>query len=240
MIGFDNQLGVRVGAEANSLFVNRADGTLDGIYINYFFRRAPSFFDEVCYTGTGSAGTITHNLGVAPELVITKGRGSVTNWGVYHASLGATKALLLNSTSAEITSANYWNNTAPTATQVSLGTTTNSSTTFVAYLFATCPGVSKVGSYTGNGSSQTINCGFAAGARFVMIKRTDSTGEWYVWDTARGIVAANDPYMWLNGTALDQTGNDTLDPDSSGFIVNQNATTNVNVSSATYIYLAVA
>ena len=209
-------------------------------WTGWMFRRAPSFFDEVCYTGTGSAGTINHNLGVAPELVITKGRGSVTNWGVYHSALGATKALLLNSTSAEITSANYWNNTAPTATQVSLGTTTNSSTTFVAYLFASCPGVSKVGSYTGNGSSQTINCGFAAGARFVMIKRTDSTGDWYVWDTARGIVAGNDPHLSLNTTAAEVTSNDTIDTDSSGFVVNQVSATNVNVSSATYIYLAVA
>lgn len=206
----------------------------------WMFRRAPGFFDEVCYTGTGAAGTITHNLGVVPELVITKGRGSVTNWGVYTAALGPTKALLLNTTSAEITSANYWNNTAPTATQVSLGVTTNSSTTFVAYLFASAPGVSKVGSYTGNGSSQTINCGFAAGARFVMIKRTDSTGDWYVWDTARGIVSGNDPHLSLNTTAAEVTTDDTIDTDSSGFVVNQVAATNVNVSSATYIYLAIA
>ena len=111
---------------------------------------------------------------------------------------------------------------------------------YVAWLFASCPGVSKVGSYTGNGSSQTINCGFAAGARFVLIKRTDSTGDWYVWDTARGIVSGNDPHLSLNTTAAEVTTDDTIDPDSSGFIVNQLSATNVNVSSATYIYLAIA
>ncbi len=211
-----------------------------GPYVQWNFRRAPGFFDEVCYTGTGAAGTSTHNLGVAPELVITKGRGSVTNWGVYHAALGPTKALLLNGTNSEITSANYWNNTAPTATQVSLGATTNSSTTFVAYLFASCPGVSKVGSYTGTGTTQIIDCGFTTGARFVLIKRTDSTGDWYVWDTARGIVAGNDPHLSLNTTAAEVTTDDTIDTDSSGFVVNQVAATNVNVSSATYIYLAIA
>ena len=248
LIGFDNQLGVRVGPEANSVFVNRADGTLDGIFINYFFRRAPGFFDAVCYTGTGSARTVSHNLGVAPELMIVKSRvGANSAWRVYAAPLGNATQMRLETTaaasSATIGGEPLWNNTTPTATVFSLGSSAevnNSGVTWVAYLFASCPGVSKVGSYTGNGSSQTINCGFAAGARFVMIKRTDSTGDWYVWDTARGIVAGNDPYMWLNGTALDQTGNDTLDPDSSGFVVNQVSATNINVSSATYIYLAVA
>lgn len=73
-----------------------------------------------------------------------------------------------------------------------------------------------------------------------MIKRTDSTGDWYVWDTARGIVAGNDPHLSLNTTAAEVTTDDTIDPDSSGFIVNQLAATNVNVSSATYIFLAIA
>jgi hypothetical protein len=59
-------------------------------------------------------------------------------------------------------------------------------------------GVSKVGSYTGTGTTLSIDCGFTAGARFILIKRTDSTGDWYVWDTARGIIAGNDPYLLLN------------------------------------------
>jgi hypothetical protein len=113
-------------------------------------------------------------------------------------------------------------------------------TTNIAYLFASLPGISKVGSYTGNGSSQTINCGFTSGARFILIKRTDSTGDWYVWDTARGIVTGNDPHLSLNTTAAEVTSNDTIDPDSTGFIVNQVAATNVNVNTATYIFFAIA
>ena len=112
--------------------------------------------------------------------------------------------------------------------------------TYVAYLFATCAGVSKVFSYTGNGSSQTINCGFTGGARFVLIKRTDNTGDWYVWDSARGIVSGNDPHLSLNTTAAEVTTDDTIDTDSTGFVVNQVSATNVNVSSATYIGLAIA
>lgn len=73
-----------------------------------------------------------------------------------------------------------------------------------------------------------------------MIKRTDSTGNWYIWDTARGIVAANDPHLSLNTTAAEVTTNDSVDPEPSGFIVNQNAATNINVNSGSYIFLAIA
>ena len=207
------------------------------------FQRAPSFFDEVCYTGTGSARTINHNLGVAPELMIVKRRDSAGNWLVYSASEGATKSLFLNFTDASGTYTTYWNSTAPTASVFTVGTTVDangSGGTYVAYLFASCPGVSKVGSYTGTGALQTINCGFTTGARFVLIKRTDSTGDWYVWDSARGITSGNDPYVLLNTIAAEVTTDDSIDPDNSGFIVNQVAATNINVSSATYIYLAVA
>lgn len=129
--------------------------------------------------------------------------------------------------------------TAPTSSVFTVGTdgSVNANTaTFVTYLFATSPGISKVGSYTGNGSSQTINCGFTTGARFVLIKRTDSTGDWFVWDTARGIVSANDPHLSLNTTAAEVTTDDSIDPDTSGFIVNQVAATNINVNGATYVF----
>jgi hypothetical protein len=140
-------------------------------------------------------------------------------------------------------SVDVWASTNPTSSVFSVGNfnnTNGSARTFVAYLFATLANVSKVGSYTGNGSSQTIACGFTAGARFVLIKRTDSTGDWYVWDTARGIVAGNDPHLSLNTTAAEVTTDDSVDADSSGFIVNQLAATNINVNAATYIFLAIA
>jgi hypothetical protein len=97
-----------------------------------------------------------------------------------------------------------------------------------------------VGSYTGTGTTQVINCGFTAGSRFVLIKATSTTGNWYVWDSARGIVAGNDPHLSLNTTAAEVTTDDSVDTDSTGFVVNQVAATNINVSSATYVFLAVA
>ena len=244
LTGFDRSDGIRIGAEANSIFINRADNIdYNGNFITYFLRRAPGFFDEVCYTGNTGTQNLNHNLGVVPEMMIVKARNAGEDWFVYSASLLATEYLTLTSTNGKTGgSSTTWNSTRPTASVFSVGNTynTNGPYNYVAYLFASCPGVSKVGSYTGNGSSQTINCGFAAGARFVLIKRTDSTGDWYVWDTARGIVAGNDPYLLLNSTNTEVTSNDTIDTDSTGFVVNQVSATNVNVSSATYIYLAIA
>jgi hypothetical protein len=110
----------------------------------------------------------------------------------------------------------------------------------IAYLFATVAGVSKVGSYTGTGADLNVDCGFSAGARFILIKRTDSTGDWYVYDSVRGIVAGNDPYLLLNSTAGEVTGTDYIDPLSSGFTVTSSAPAALNASGGTYIFLAIA
>jgi len=238
LTGLDVMDGFRVGADTNGR-INYSPWT----YVYHCFRRAPSFFDEVCYTGTGSARTLTHNLGVVPELMIIKSRSDAKNWGVYVAALGNGSFLNLNTDSASGSTTTLWNSTSPTSSVFTVGTalTTNESAiTYAAYLFATCAGVSKCFNYTGNGSSQTINCGFTGGARWILIKRTDSTGDWYCWDSARGIVSGNDPHLSLNTTAAEVTSDDTIDTDSTGFVVNQVSATNVNVSSATYIGIAIA
>jgi hypothetical protein len=211
-------------------------------YVVEGFSRAPSFMDVVCYTGTGANRTVSHNLGVVPELMIIKSRSSgLLDWIVYNTISGNTQALLLNTADAVFTSS-AWNNTTPTSTVFSTGATSgvnNSGETFVAYLFATCAGVSKVGSYTGNGSTQTINCGFTGGARFILIKASSAAGSWRVYDTARGINAGNDPELFLNLTNVEQTVYDAIDTASTGFIVNSNAA-NVNDNGTTYIFLAIA
>jgi hypothetical protein len=236
ILGLDSNTAVRVGTDF------RVNGSGD-TYANYFFRRAPGFMDVVCYTGTGVTRTVAHNLGVAPELMIVKRRNDIGDWVVYVAPLGATKNLYLQAADGVFTNP-FWNDTNPTASVFTLGggfnATNGSGNTYVAYLFASVPGVSKVGTYTGNGSSQTINCAFTTGARYVLIKRTDSTGDWYVWDSARGIVAGNDPYLALNTTAAEVTSDDSVDTDNTGFIVNQVAASNINVNAATYIFLAIA
>jgi hypothetical protein len=207
------------------------------------FRRAPNFFDVVCYTGTGSARTVTHNLGVAPELMIVKMRSATEDWRVYSATIGNTRAMRINDIGGQ-SSPNiiFWNNTSPTASTFTVGTepsVNSSGSTYVAYLFSTLAGVSKVGSYTGNGGTQAIACGFTGGARFVMVKATSTTGDWVVVDTARGLVSGDDPFLQLNSTAAEVTGEDILDPDSSGFVVNE-TTESINASGVSYIFLAIA
>jgi hypothetical protein len=213
-------------------------------YIGWNFRRAPGFFDVVAYTGTGSAQNISHNLGVVPELMIVKNRSDATGraWAVY-ANNDNTDYLVLNTTAATADDNTYWNDTSPTASVFTVGSansTNESGDTFIAYLFASLPGISKVGSYTGNGSSQTINCGFTGGARFFLVKASSTTGDWHVFDTARGIVAGNDPYLELNTTNAEDTDEDAVDTDSTGIIVNETSASNINTSGVTYIYLAIA
>ena len=111
---------------------------------------------------------------------------------------------------------------------------------YIAYLFASIDGVSKVGSYTGTGNDIDVDCGFTGGARFVMIKRTDATGDWYVWDTERGIIAGDDPYLLMNEPDAEVTNTDYIDPFTTGFTVTSSAPDALNVSSGEYIYLAIA
>jgi hypothetical protein len=208
------------------------------------FRRAPGFFDEVCYTGTGSVQNVSHNLTVIPELIIVKKRNSSSNsnWATYAAPIGNTKYLFVNTTAAEATFT-FWNNTNPTSTQWTMDgsdNTNSASNTYVAYLFASCPGVSKVGSYTGTGATQVINCGFTAGARFVLIKSTSTTGNWLVWDSARGIVAGNDPYLALNSAAAEVTTTDWVDTAATGFELSNAGGNLANSNGVSYIFLAIA
>ena len=226
--------------------VNRSNSQTNQLniaYIGYMFGRAPGFFDVVCYSGTSGTRTVTHNLGVVPELMIFKSRTTSAGWPVYVASLGNNKGIELNTTGASYTTSD-WNNTTPTSTVFTLaaggGSTNDSGVNYVAYLFASCPGVSKVGSYTGTGALQTINCGFTGGARFVLIKRTDSTGDWFVYDSARGITSGNDPYLLLNSTAAEDTGTNYVDTTSVGFQVTAAAPAGLNANGGTYIYLAIA
>jgi hypothetical protein len=225
-------------AVGSGYLANRSPRT----YVYWFFRRYPSVFNQVCYTGTGSARTVAHNLGVVPELMIIKDRGSGTNdWAVY--SGVNTKALVLSEVAAYATNPAYWNDTSPTAsvfTVAGSGSVNENARSYVAYLFATLAGISKVGTYTGTAALQTVNCGFTTSARWVMIKRTDSTGSWYVWDSARGMSAGNDPYLLFNANVGEVTGTNYVDTDTTGFKITAAAPAEINASGGSYIFLAFA
>ena len=233
----------------------RDQTTVNSSFHGWMWKRAPGYFDVVTYLGDSPGGigvqTVSHNLGVAPEMIWFKSRDSTSGWGVLATALGTVESggielgqgTYINEDSG-FNPSGWWGApyVAPTSTEFTVrGSTPNAGgEDYIAYLFATLAGVSKVGSYTGNGTSQTIDCGFASGARFILIKRTDSAGNWYLWDTEQGIVAGNSPHMTLNTTDAQVTTDDSIDPASSGFIVNQVSATDVNVSSATYIFYAIA
>ena len=228
-----------------STAVESSDGStvwdfMDGYYINgrtssfvsWMFRRAPGYMDVVC-TQSGQFA-VPHNLAVPPELIISKQRvsGGSPEWFVTVPSLGYA---YLSTTSAFFGAPVFGAFTATNFTTPVIG-----AYNAVNYLFATCPGVSKVGTYTGTGATQIIACGFAAGARFVLIKSTSTTGDWYVWDSARGIVAGNDPYLRLNTTSAEVTGTDWVDTATTGFELSNAGGNLANSNGVSYIYLAIA
>ena len=208
---------------------------------NHFFKRAPGFMDVVAYKGTGSAQSINHNLGVAPEILICKKRSSGTNrnWIV---GVGA-KYLVLNETGVG-GAFSFMFPSSPTSTSFSISSTSfvnENNADFMAYLFASLPGISKVGSYPGTGNAINVDCGFSSGARFILIKRTDATGDWYLWNHADGIVSGNDPYRLVNDNDATQvTNTDYIDPLTSGFTVTSSAPAGLNASGGTYLFLAIA
>ena len=199
-------------------------------------------FSIVTYTGTGANATVGHGLGVAPSMVITKNRTSAADWAVYHVSLtSAAYYLALNTTAAQTSATTIWNSTAPTSSVFSIGTASNTNTnsnTYVAYCFAPISGYSAFGSYTGNGSSDGpfVYLGFRP--RFVMFKRSDSTGSWFMEDSSRGTYNVMGPEIYAESSAAEATSN-RLDFLSNGFKMRA-ANAGDNASGGTYIYAAFA
>ena len=174
-----------------------------------------------------------------------KKRSNTGSWNVYHKGLnGGTNpeqySMQLNSTNAEGQYVNDFNSTAPTSTHFTVGpgnSTNQNDVTYIAMLFASVDGISKVGSYTGNASSSgpTITLGFAP--RFILIKCASVGGtNWFVYDTLRGLTAGNDKRLYLNTTASQDTADD-IDPSATGFQV-VSTWDQLNDNNATYIYYA--
>jgi hypothetical protein len=200
-------------------------------------------FSIVGYTGTGANASVGHGLGTAPDCIIVKRREDAgRGWWVYHKSLGATKAIYLHDSAASFT--NSWlQNTAPTSTVFTLnsnGDTNGSSKTHIAYCFAEKKGYSKFGTYTGNGNTNGtfVYTGFRPA--WVLIKRTDSTGDWVMHDTKRDPFNVMDKRLWASATNA-ETANSIYNMDflSNGFKT-RNTNTLVNASGGTYIYMAFA
>jgi len=201
-----------------------------------------SGFSIVTYTGNNSNSTIGHGLGVAPKMIIVKSRSAVEVWPVYHASLtSAAYILRLNTTAAEGNVPSTWNSTSPTSTVFSVGTSAGvnlSPDNYVAYCFAEVAGYSKIGSYTGNGSTDGpfVYTGFRPA--FIITKdTTNSATNWYMWDSVRGTYNANTVLLFPNlSNAEDSLAIDFL---SNGFKPRV-AGSGLNTTNAVMIYMAFA
>jgi hypothetical protein len=198
-----------------------------------------SGFSIIKVPGTASAASFSHGLGQAPAFVILKETNGTGDWQVGHKSLSSgawTSRLGLNLTTAEETTSSAWNNTPPTSSLITVGATSNVNNDFIVYAWAEIPGFSKFGSYTGNGSSDgpVIITGFSP--RWLLIKRTDASNDWWMWDTARSNTG-NPVDEWLSPNRADAEYANDADFDflSNGFKIRTNSAA-VNASGGTYIY----
>ena len=213
-----------------------------------------SGFSIIKYTGNATAGAgVPHGLGVAPKMVITKNLDSSSyGWYCYHASLGATKSLYLHNSDAVVTSNDRWNGWVPDATNVSLGTNTgtNGANNMIMYCFAEKTGYSKIGSYTGNGNANGtfVYTGFKPA--FIIFKRTDNTGNWYIKDNKRSGTAALQNFGQMNPNQTQYPSADTssVENKTSGYAMDilsngfkaRGTDSGINASGGSYIYMVFA
>jgi hypothetical protein len=199
-------------------------------------------FSIATYTGTGANATIGHGLGVAPAFAIFKATNSVKHWLVYHQSLGETHGIYLSLTGDSEDLAQFFNDTAPSSTTISIGTNSginlNNTTTYVAYSWAEIEGYSKFGSYTGNGNADGpfVYCGFKPA--FVMVKSSTSTTNWLIMDNARNSTNPVDLDFYANLNNI-ESQSPRFDYVSNGFKV-RNTSSEMNTNNATYIFMAFA
>lgn len=201
-------------------------------------------FSIVSYTGTGSNATVGHGLGVAPKMVIVKGRSFAGDWKVYNSNVGATFQGFLNGNDAfQGSSPTIWNSTAPTSTVFSIGTNSGINTsggTIIAYCFAEVKGYSKFGSYTGNGSADGtfVYTGFKPA--FIMAKASSTTGQWSMCDNRRGTAnTANGEFLFAEDSGATNSAPANWDFLSNGLKARAGYAAH-NTSGVTYIYMAFA
>jgi hypothetical protein len=251
---FDSD-GFTVATTANDTYVNESSVTYAawcwdaggagssnnaGTITSTVSANASAGFSIATYTGNGTAGaTVGHGLGVAPKMIIVKQRSGATDWQIGHQDIAWTKTLYFT-TAAATTETGAWNDTAPTSTVFSVGTSraNTSSATYVAYCFSEVAGYSKFGSYTGNGSSDGpfVFTGFKVA--WLMWKRTDSTANWFLMDAARNTYNVVDKEIYPDRPDAENTFTD-VDFLSNGFKLRASAADR-NASGGTFVYAAFA
>ena len=235
----------KANGSGSSISVGSIDGTNPTI-ASTTSANTTSGFSILTYAGSGGASdTLAHGLGIAPEFVIVFDRDSATFRSVYHIGVDATSPanylMRLNTTDARLASSVYWNNTKPTASVVTIGTSSaiNDTHNYLMYCFAPVEGFSSFGSYTGNGNATDgpfVYTGFRPA--WVLLKRSDGAASWYLHDSVRDTYNQTTKSIYPNLNSAEDTGYLNLDLTSNGFKLRTN--TSNNVSGGTYIYAAFA
>ena len=256
-LGTDTGSGGSVNGNTNSMVawnwkagttsgINNTGSTIQPATNGYSFNQT-SGFSMVKYIGNLTSGAkVPHGLGVAPKMVITKKIGATSNWITYHAGVNGGSspqnyALSLNYNYAKDGESYYWNNTAPDAVNFTLGNSNqvnDNSYYHIAYCFAEKQGYSKFGSYVGNGNVDGTFVFLGFKPAFVMVKRTDTTKNWYLHDNSRNGYNASNPYLSPNLTAT-ETGGTEIDILSNGFKLRASGTGH-HESGGSYISMAFA
>jgi len=229
--------------KANGQGSANSDGTITTTYTSV---DTTAGFSISKWTGTGSAATVGHGLGVAPQWVMVKRLDSSGDWRIYTEATGNQSQLSLSQTSAADSGSTMWNATSPTSTVFSIGTHANvnaSSGTYVAYCFSNITGFSKVGSYTGNGNANGpfVYTGFKPA--WLIIKRTNSTASWVIVDNQRSNpFNQQDRLLFPNTNAAEDGSGETYYWDflSNGFKIRTTSGSYGNGNNDTYIYMAFA
>ena len=236
-------------ANGGTTATNDASSTGIGNTDSVYQVNSTAKFSIVTWTGSGSGTvSIAHGLGSTPKFFIIKQRDGANSWLVYHhrntvvdeAHDTFLKLHLTNASSADAN--NYFmDNTAPTSTVATFGSGTeaNASGTYIGYFFDEVQGYSKFGSYTGNGNADGtfIYTGFAPA--WVMIKRTDTAKNWYIFDNKRPGYNVINRLIAPNLNSAEVDGSEKIDLLSNGFKLRQDFS-HTNTDGGTFIYVAFA
>ena len=231
------------GWKAGTSFTNDASGTGIGSIDSAGSVNQDAGFSIISYTGTGSNGTVAHGLGAKPDMILIKNRSNGQQWSSYWSPLGATKYMRFATTNAVATASNRFANTEPTTSVFTVSTdgeVNENNTNLIAYCFTNIQGYLKVGSYTGNGNADGtfVYTGFQPA--WVMVKRTDSTGDWAIMDTARNPFNVINNYQKAQANEADSTDESfDIDSVSNGFKLRY-TNSNYNGNGNAYIYMAFA
>lgn len=198
-------------------------------------------FSVVTYTAGAASSTVGHGLGATPELIIVKSRtDSSRTWVVYHASLGSSQLLRLDSTGGTVSVSNYWGSPSSATFGISSSGYSNNSGDLVAYCFSPVSSYSSFGSYIGTASNDGpfVFTGFRP--RWVMIKASSNSGtHWIIIDTARDSYNQTVNILYANLANAEGSG-PAIDSLSNGFKIRDDSYSNINGSGITYIYAAFA